>query len=134
MEATETLERFGVEECGLEPSSEDEVDLGATVGDEGADPLADDTTDTGELDETDGGELVGDGDVKVTTVPGDPYDEAFWGPIDPGEVSIPGLEQHLDVNYPDEDWFEAKVTGSSLGEHEVTVFAARRHRRGHPAV
>ena len=89
MEATETLERFGVEECGLEPSGEDEVDLGATVGEEGADPLEDDTTNTGELDGTDGAELVGDGDVKVTTVPGDPYDEAFWGRSTPERSASP---------------------------------------------
>ncbi len=123
VEASETLEQFGVEECGLDPSSDDEVDPGAAVGDEGTDPFADDPYDAGEFDENDDGVLVGDGDVKVTTVPGDPYDEAFWGPIDPGEVSIPGLEQHLDVNYSDEDWFEGKVSGSSLGEHDVIVFA-----------
>jgi outer membrane murein-binding lipoprotein Lpp len=119
VEATENLEQFGVDECGLDPSSDDEVDL----GDEGDDPFADGPPDAGELDPADGGELVDDGDVKVTTVPGDPYDEAFWGPIDPGEVSIPGLEQHLDVNYADENWFEGKISGSSIAEHEVIVFA-----------
>ncbi len=57
----------------------------------------------------------GAGEVKTTTVPGDPYDEEFWGPIQPGEVSIPGLEQHLDVNYSDEGWFDGSINGWSAG-------------------
>jgi len=113
LEATETLEQFGVDECGLEPAADigapDEVNSGADEA------IGVDT-------ESVGGD-IDDGEVKPTTVPGDPYDEEFWGPIDPNEVSIPGIEQHLDVNYPDEGWFGGSLNGSSLAGSDVTVFA-----------
>ena len=113
VEASERLEEFGVEECGLDPSPDDGAafDDESILQDEGA------ITDAGESG-------VGDAGVKTTTVPGDPYDEEFWGPIDPDEVSVPGLEQHLDVNYPDEGWFGGSVRGSSLSGSDVIVFAA----------
>ncbi len=123
LEATETLEQFGIDECGLEPPADTDAPDDVTSGAD--DVIGDDGADFGEDD----GELVGDGDVKPTTVPGDPYDEEFWGPIDPAEISIPGLEQHLDVNYSDENWFDGKVSGSSLGESEVIVSARWRSTR-----
>ena len=109
LEASERLERFGVEECGLEPS-----DGGGA---------SDVTSDAAEEVVGDDGQAVTDGEVKTTTVPGDPYDEAFWGPIDPDEISIPGLEQHLDVNYPSSGWFGDKLSGSSISGDQLIVFA-----------
>ena len=100
VEATETLEQFGVDECGLEPETDTE----------GPDEV---TSDAG----IDGGE------VKATTVPGDPYGEEFWGPIDPNEISIPGIEQHLDVNHPDDGWFDGTMTGSGVSGSDVSVSA-----------
>ena len=62
--------------------------------------------------------------MKTTTVPGDPYDEEFWGPIEPDELSIPGLKQHIDLNYPDEGWYAGSIIGwSSGGSDDIGVDA-----------
>jgi len=95
IEATDNLERYGVEECGLDPTSD--------AGDEGdAVSTDDDAADDAELgdgddDRDESGEFASDDD---------PYDEEFWGAIDATEMSIPGLKQHLDLNYPDTGWFD----------------------------
>ena len=117
VDATETLERFGVDECGLAPSTDTEPP-GEVLSEE-----PDDAEEVVGVDVESIGDDSDDGSVKTTTVPGDPYDEEFWGPIDPDEISIPGIEQHLDVNYPDEGWFEGSVNGSSLSDGLVVVFA-----------
>lgn len=116
VDATERLERFGVEECGLDPADDGSGDV--TPGE-----LELDEIDTGDIESELGEAETADDEVKTTTVPGDPYDEAFWGPIDPAELSIPGLEQHLDVNYPDSGWFDDTLVGSSIGGTEVIVYA-----------
>jgi len=91
--AAENLERFGVEECGLEPDEESAaVETGSSAAALDAEPS------------------VGDPDVAGD----DRYDEEFWGVIDPDELSIPGIEQHLDVNHPDSGWFDT-LTGYGLG-------------------
>ena len=108
VEATEALEQFGVDACGLDPATDTDT----------PDEVPPDAEEV-----ADGGGDADDGAVKTTTVPGDPYDEAFWGPIDPDEISIPGIEQHLDVNYPDDGWFGGSLSGSSISEGDVTVFA-----------
>jgi hypothetical protein len=110
--AIETLEQFGVDECGLEPATDASAPDDVIGGDIESGVIGSETSDD-----------VDDGAVKTASVPGDPYDEDFWGPIDADEVSIPGLEQHLDVNYPDEGWFGGSLNGSSLSGSEVTVFA-----------
>ncbi len=117
VDATETLEQFGVDECGLAPSTDTEPP-GEVLSEE-----PDDAEEVVGVDVESIGDDSDDGSVKTTTVPGDPYDEEFWGPIDPDEISIPGIEQHLDVNYPDEGWFEGSVNGSSLSDGVVVVFA-----------
>ena len=128
VEATETLEQFGVDECGLEPSADtdvlDEVTSDADAADEVIEVVTEPTDGAvvdGSAEASDDG--IDDGEVKATTVPGDPYDEAFWGPIDPNEISIPGIEQHLDVNHPDDGWFGGSLNGSSVAGSDVAVFA-----------
>jgi len=117
VDATETLEQFGVDECGLEPATDTETPDEVPSDAEQASGVDAESADDGAGDDTD------DGSVKTTTVPGDPYNEEFWGPIDPDEISIPGIEQHLDVNYPDEGWFGGSLNGSSVSDGLVVVIA-----------
>lgn len=108
VEASENLERFGVEECGLvsDDGSDLEIDAGEDSDDSIDDDAAEDTGDTADTDDADDD---------------DPYDEEFWGPIIDGELSIPGLKQHLDVNHAESGWFDI-VNGYTVeGESVVGV-------------
>lgn len=96
--ASENLEAFGVEECGLEPSADD----GFSV----------DGTDDGsvEIVESGDGEVEAatsdDGLIREAADVADPlFDPVFEDDvIDPTTASIDGAAYFLDVNYTDSTW------------------------------
>jgi hypothetical protein len=109
--ASERLEQWGVDECGLEPSTDD-----------GFDDMNDDTTG----DDTTGNDTTGDGASDDAVQPGgliteaadvpDPlYDPIFDDDVvDPSSISINGLQYHLDVNHTDAPW-RTRLTSFSIG-------------------
>lgn len=100
--ASERLEQFGVDECGLEPS-EGGID---TPDDE---PSEVNGESTGETPDTAG--LI----TEAADVPEPLFDPFFDDDVvDPNEISINGLQYHLDVNHPDAPW-RTRLMSFSMG-------------------
>jgi hypothetical protein len=76
--AGESLEAYGVSECGLPPSSGTDSDVDSSI----------------------------DSDIDSGTAGLDDalYDPNFDDPVDPNFASIDGLQLYLDNNYPDAEW------------------------------
>lgn len=107
--ASENLEAFGVEECGLEPSSDDDEftfdEFDELEGEQSGDgeATANDDADgsTGDGAAPIEGQLV----TEAADVP-DPLYEPFFNdePLDTSELSIDGAQYFFDVNYTDAPW------------------------------
>lgn len=124
--AAENLEAFGVEECGLEPSSDgdDDFTFDEADGEPSGDGIADDDADGATADGAAPveGQLV----TEAADVP-DPLYEPFFNdePLDTSELSIDGAQYFLDVNYTDAPWRTKlgswSIFGSEVGTAGVDI-------------
>ena len=131
--ASERLEQFGVDECGLEPADDAPDSDPATTDDTTTnDTTTNDTTtnDTTTSDTTTNDTTTNDTTADGTTadagnaagliteaaeVP-DPLFDPFGDDdvVDPSEVSINGLQYHLDVSHTDATW-RTRLMSFSMG-------------------
>lgn len=102
--AAENLEAFGVDSCGLEPTTADTDGFGVD-GD-------DDAVDSGPVEAP----VSDDGLIReAANVPDPLFDPLFEDDIvDPNEVSIDGAAYFLDVNYTDASW-RTRLSSWSIG-------------------
>ena len=124
--ASDRLEQFGVDECGLEPSSGEDLESGFDVDLDA--PETDTDTDTGndlDIGETDAvnPDAVNPDDLitEAADVP-DPLFDPFFDDdvVDPSSISINGLKYHLDVNYTEAPW-RTRLMSYSVGGGVVIV-------------
>lgn len=102
--ASENIEQFGVEECGLEPSAEDdEFSFDESDDEQSSDRAVADDADQASADD---GAAPADGLVTEPADVPDPLYDPFFDdePLDLGELSIDGLQYFMDVNYTDAPW------------------------------
>lgn len=102
VEATENVEAFGVDECGLEPTSDD-----ALVN------SSEDVVDDGPVEAT----VSDDGLIReAANVPDPLFDPIFESDVvDPNAVSIDGAAYFFDVNFTDSPWRTRLSSWSSGG-------------------
>ncbi len=99
--AAENVEAFGVEECGLEPSSDEGDEFSFDELDEEQSSGGEATPDEDADGATADGQLV----TEPADVP-DPLYNPFFDeePLDTSELSISGAQYFFDVNYTDAPW------------------------------
>lgn len=103
LEATENLETFAVEECGIDPEDlEDDGSISVTDLDESTSSDADGSAET---DDAAGDEPVGPMVSEAADGVPDPlFDPFFDDEVDLGVASYEGAQYYLDVNYTDAPW------------------------------
>lgn len=106
--ASERLEQFGVDECGLEPSDDDGFSIESGDGGDDGGPVEAPVSDDGLI-------------TEAANVDDPLFDPRFDDDVvDPAVVSIDGAQYYLDVNHTDAPW-RTRLGSWSNGSTEFGV-------------